>query len=157
MRVRSAVLAVLLLSGCTAPRATTPAVPATSTPRPSAAAPSAPGGWREPARYTFVLQRTCGEGPLSGLFRITVVDGTVADAVALDETGRQELRDGARDYLPTLGQLVRKVTDVRAKGAAVAQLVVDPVDGHPTRIEIDPERNAIDDELCFTLSGYRAG
>jgi hypothetical protein len=107
--VARVLLMVLLLAGCS--RAPDP--------RPAGSVGGSAAAWREPARYTFALRRTCGEGPLSGLFR--------------------------------------RVTDARAAGAAVAQLVVDPVDGHPTRIEIDPDRNAIDDELCFSVSDYRAG
>jgi hypothetical protein len=34
---------------------------------------------------------------------------------------------------------------------------VDPVDGHPTSIRIDPQANAIDDESCYDISDYSAG
>jgi hypothetical protein len=36
----------------------------------------------------------------------------------------------------------------------VARVDVDPGDGHPVRITIDPDKNAVDDDLCYTISDY---
>jgi hypothetical protein len=100
------------------------------------------------------MESACGELPLTGRFRVTVVTGTVTDAAGLDESSRRSLAGFPRNLVPTLGQLVQRVTDARRGGAAVAKLDVDPTDGHPVRIEIDPDAHAIDDEQCFTISEY---
>ncbi len=34
----------------------------------------------------------------------------------------------------------------------MADLETDPAPGHPTRITIDPEPNAVDDESCYAIS-----
>nr|WP_221374720.1 DUF6174 domain-containing protein [Actinoplanes polyasparticus] len=56
------------------------------------------------------------------------------------------------DTIPTLAQLVTELNEARRTRAGVADLETDPAPGHPTRITIDPEPNAVDDESCYAIS-----
>jgi Family of unknown function (DUF6174) len=123
----------------------------------SAGAPAAaPPAWTEPADYKFAFESSCGEQALIGRFRVTVAGGAVTDTEGLDEAGRRALMLRIADLIPTLGQMVTKAEQARAEGAEVT-IDRDPADGHPTAIRIDPEKNAIDDETCFAISGYTIG
>ena len=110
--------------------------------------------WREPAGYTYDLDSACGERALIGHFRITVEKGRVTAAVGLDEPGRQALRTTRSDPAPTLGGLLDEVNQARDRGAAVAEVTTDPADGHPSKVTIDPIAEAVDDESCYTITGY---
>jgi hypothetical protein len=109
--------------------------------------------WVEPPRYTYVLESTCGERALIGRYRITVENGQVVKAEGLDEPARRTVADSPPDTIPTLAQLITELNEARRTRAGVADLETDPATGHPTRITIDPEPNAIDDESCYAISG----
>lgn len=111
--------------------------------------------WREPAAYTFTVESACGERGFLGRFRISVAGGAVVKSEGLDEPGRRWLSAGPTDPVPTLAGLVAEVQTARKQSADVARLESDPVDHHPIRITIDPNRNSIDDEACYTISDYR--
>lgn len=116
--------------------------------------PVAAATWQEPARYTYELESSCGERALLGRFRITVEHGEVTAAEGLDESGRWFVENARNEPAPTLGRLLDQLNQARQRGAAVAEVTTDPADGHPTMINIDPETNAIDDESCFSITGY---
>lgn len=116
--------------------------------------PAAAVAWQEPAGYTYELESSCGERALIGRFRLTVEQGKVTAAEGLDESGRWFVENARSQPAPTLAQLLGQVDQARQQGAAVAEVITDPADGHPTRINIDPEADAIDDEACFTIVGY---
>ncbi|MEV6345652.1 DUF6174 domain-containing protein [Actinoplanes sp. NPDC051851] len=116
--------------------------------------PTAAVAWQEPARYTYELESSCGERALIGRFRITVEQDEVTAAEGLDESGRWFVADARSEPVPTLGQLLDRVDRARQQGAAIAEVTTDPADGHPTRIDIDPDAGAIDDESCFSIAGY---
>jgi Family of unknown function (DUF6174) len=59
--------------------------------------------------------------------------------------------------LPTLATLVGYYNDAFSGGADQAILVQDPADGHPTRIDIDHDERATDDESCFVIDDYDPG
>jgi len=109
--------------------------------------------WAEPPRYTYVLESTCGERALIGRYRITVENGQVVTAEGLDEPARRTVADSPPDTIPTLAQLVTELNEARRTRAGVAELETDPATGHPTRITIDPELDAVDDESCYAISG----
>ncbi len=111
--------------------------------------------WEEPPRYTYDLMSTCGERALIGRYRITVEDGKVTKAEGLDEPTRRTVADLPRDAIPTLSQLIDELNAARSAGAATADLETDPATGHPTKITIDPEPHAIDDESCYTISALK--
>ncbi|MBM2614524.1 hypothetical protein JIG36_03015 [Actinoplanes sp. LDG1-06] len=115
------------------------------------AEPAAPVAWTEPAAYTYVLESSCGERALIGRFRITVEKGAVAGAVGLDEPGRQMVETGRSEPIPSVGMLIDQLNDARVAGAHEADLETG-ADGVPTRITIDPEKNAVDDESCYAIS-----
>jgi hypothetical protein len=75
-------------------------------------------------------------------------------ATGLDDAARNALASGHSDLVPTLGHLVDELNAAKRAGADVARVDVDPGDGHPVRITIDPNKNAVDDELCYTISDY---
>jgi hypothetical protein len=79
----------------------------------------------------------------------------VVKVEGMDEPARRSLAAGPAGLVPTLAGLVDELAEARKEGADVARLESDPADQHPRRITIDPDRNAIDDEACYTISDYR--
>ncbi|MGW5613984.1 DUF6174 domain-containing protein [Streptomyces sp. NPDC003877] len=108
--------------------------------------------WREPAAYTYTLRSSGGERALLGTFRITVRDGAVAGAVGLDDTARG-VAASQPDAVPTLGQLLTELERVRRGGAATAEAWY-AADGHPLRIVLDEDDNAVDDEARYDITAY---
>jgi hypothetical protein len=119
------------------------------------AAAEVPGAWREPARYTFTVESRCGERAFLGKYRITVAGGAVTKAEGLDESARDWVASGPAGGVPTLAGLVKEWSDAFNRSADVARLESDPADKHPVQITIDPSRNSIDDEACYTITDYR--
>lgn len=113
------------------------------------------GEWKEPARYSYVLDSRCGYRPLMGRFQVEVANGRVTRAIGLDEPGRSAVSHPSRDPVPTIGGLLDELERARKNHAYVATLDRDPADGHPVRITIDQAKDSIDDEACFTISNYR--
>jgi hypothetical protein len=125
---------------------------------PMAASPSeAPPAWTEPADYRFTFESSCGEQPLIGRFRVDVTDGGVDTIRGLDEAGKRAVMLRIADLVPTLGQMVADAEQARADGADEVVIERDPVDGHPVAIRVDPDRNATDDEICYSISDYTIG
>ncbi|MGW1802057.1 DUF6174 domain-containing protein [Streptomyces sp. NPDC001984] len=108
--------------------------------------------WEEPSSYSYTLESSEGERALIGTFRITVRDGKVVDAVGLDESGRRVAKD-LPDEIPTLGELLKEYEQARSDNADTAKAEY-AADGHPVRIELDGEENAIDDEVLYVVSAY---
>jgi hypothetical protein len=135
LRTAAAALVLLLAAGCT------------STPPPSEVpTPGSPPAWTEPAAYSFVADRRCGDAPSQGRYRITVRDGQVASTERIDgrtATGEEEIQ------VPTLGELKDLATTATEDGAE-ATVSLDPADGHPTEVRI---KRDIEEE-CFVVSEY---
>lgn len=108
--------------------------------------------WKEPASYTYTLRSSEGERSLLGTFRITVRDGTVVKAVGLDDSGRRVVED-VPDAVPTVGELLEELEQARRDGADTAEAEY-AADGHPVRISLDWEENAIDDEALYVIRAY---
>ncbi|MFI5555113.1 DUF6174 domain-containing protein [Streptomyces sp. NPDC051738] len=117
---------------------------------------SAPAGggatWQEPASYAYTLRSTEGERTLLGTFRITVRDGAVVEAVGLDDSGRRVVED-VPDAVPTIGELLDELEQARRDDADKAEAEY-AAEGHPARISLDWEENAIDDEALYVISAY---
>jgi hypothetical protein len=143
------VVLLMAAAGC-APGATPAAGPA------PASAPASAPAWTEPANYRFTLESSCGEQPLTGRFRVDVADGVVDRTQGLDEAGKRALMLRIAQLVPTLGQMVADAEQARADGAEVT-VERDPADGHPVAIRVDRDRNAADDETCYTISDYTIG
>jgi hypothetical protein len=107
-------------------------------------------GWQEPASYEYTVDSHCGERLLIGTFTMTVADGKVTKVIRKDGT----LPETKPENFPTLSDLLDEYSTARQNGADVAKLEVDPADGHPTKIDLDPMKNAIDDEACYLISNY---
>lgn len=148
MYLRGVLYSAILLfaaAGCAGPAAA---------PGPGVAPPPA---WIEPANYKFVFEASCGERALIGRFRVEVADGVVDRTEGLDDAGRRALMLRVANLIPSLGTMVADAEAARAGGADEVVIDRDPVDGHPTSIRIDEEKNAIDDETCITISDYTIG
>jgi hypothetical protein len=124
---------------------------------PATAGPGAAPAWTEPRAYGFVLESTCGEPALIGRFRVAVADGRVTRVDGLDESARRATRTSESELVPTLGQLVQAAVTAREDGAEVVRTEVDPTDGHPTRVTIDPAVDGVDDGSCYAVSEYTVG
>jgi hypothetical protein len=146
VRVKTVLPAMLLLTltgACAGPDATAGEEP--------------PRTWTAPAKYAFTLDSRCGERALIGRFRATVEDNKVVRTEGLDDAARGALMLRMADLVPTLSALEAEAGTARRDGADVVEVERDPGDGHPTKITIDPERNAIDDEACYTIEDYTIG
>lgn len=117
--------------------------------------PSFSESWEEPASYVYTLTSSEGERSLIGTFRVTVRNGKVADVVGLDESGRGAV-ERAPEEVPTIGGLLDQLGQARDNGADTAEAAYAP-DGHPVRITLDPEKDAVDDEQSYVISGYVIG
>ncbi|MEV6103414.1 DUF6174 domain-containing protein [Streptomyces sp. NPDC051940] len=130
--------ALLGLAGCAEPEATATAG------RPA---------WEEPADYSFTIDSRCGERGFLGLFRIRVAGREVSGVEPLDEGARAAPRSAAL----TLGQVLAEYQRAREAGADLAEAEFDEADGHPVRIEVDPDERSVDDEFCYRVSAYAVG
>jgi hypothetical protein len=108
--------------------------------------------WREPGSYSYTLRSSGGERTLLGTFRVTVRDGAVVEAVGLDDSGRG-VAGSAPDAVPTIGELLDELEQARRDGADAAEARY-AADGHPLRISLDWEENAVDDEAVYVISAY---
>lgn len=108
--------------------------------------------WQEPAAYSYTLRSSGGERTLLGAFRVSVRDGAVVGAVGLDDTARRVVA-GTPEAVPTIGQLLAELERARRAGAATAGADYAD-DGHPVRIVLDEDDNAVDDEARYDISAY---
>ncbi|KUN17060.1 hypothetical protein AQJ23_43670 [Streptomyces antibioticus] len=108
--------------------------------------------WEEPAAYTYTLTSSEGERSLIGRFRVTVRDGKVTEAVGLDDSARQFVAR-TPDLVPTLGALLGELEQARSDGADTAEAEY-AADGHPERIFLDWDENAVDDEERYVVESY---
>lgn len=106
--------------------------------------------WQEPASYVYTLTST--SQVLTGRFRVTVRDGEVTGAVGLDGDGRKALADGP-GRVPGIGDLIDRLENAWQERADTAEAEYAP-DGHPSRITLDPDENAIDDEAEYVITAY---
>ncbi|MFJ3308775.1 DUF6174 domain-containing protein [Streptomyces sp. NPDC086549] len=111
--------------------------------------------WKEPATYTYTLSSTEGERALIGTFRVTVRGGKVAEAVGLDEESRAVVHRSS-GIVPTIGDLLKELGQARREGADTAEAEY-ATDGHPLRVTLDWDKNAVDDEARYVISAYEPG
>ncbi|MEU6069660.1 MULTISPECIES: DUF6174 domain-containing protein [Streptomyces] len=111
--------------------------------------------WQEPAGYTYTLNSTEGERALIGTFRVTVRNGKAAKAVGLDEESRDVVRRSP-GAVPTIGGLLKELEQARRDDADTAEAEY-AADGHPLRITLDWDDNAVDDEARYVISAYEPG
>ncbi|RKN10265.1 hypothetical protein D7319_10810 [Streptomyces radicis] len=98
----------------------------------------------------------CGERSLMGVFDISVEGGEVVEVAALDVSAEAYL--GHSDDVPTIAGLLDLAEQARDDGAD--EVTTDypkgapEGEGPPSGITIDRDRDAIDDEECYTISDY---
>jgi uncharacterized protein DUF6174 len=138
----AAAAVVTLVAGCTsAPD---------SDPTPAAPAPASAPAWTEPANYTFVADRRCGDGPSLGRYRVLVTGGTVSSAERIDgrtASGEEEIQ------VPTLGELL-ELANTAVEDGADATTAFDPADGHPVEVSINRAEEDTGGADCFRISEY---
>ncbi|HZF92528.1 DUF6174 domain-containing protein [Streptomyces sp.] len=111
--------------------------------------------WTEPAAYAYTLTSSGGERSLIGTYRVTVRDGEVTDAVGLDDSARRVVRR-LPGQIPAIGDLLRELDRARQDGADRAEAEY-AGDGHPVRIALDWDADALDDEAEYVISAYEPG
>jgi hypothetical protein len=107
-------------------------------------------GWTEPAAYSYTVDSRCGERLVIGRIRMWVAGGEVTRVQGLDEGGRNAVQAPVTSF-PTLGDLMEEYRTATRTGADKAIVEFDAADGHPARIDIDQEKNAVDDEACYSI------
>jgi hypothetical protein len=155
-RVLGGVVLMAVVSGC-AGAADAGTSPSDSRVRAASGASGspAPGRWVEPPRYSFVLKAGCTRGFYEAPFAVTVANGRVVRADALD----QQARDVVKRYAyraPTLGELLARAKKASADGDEVTT-TLDPADGHPTAVTFNPSGAAVDAASCAVISDYAIG
>jgi hypothetical protein len=152
----TALAAGVLVTGCgagaTAGTTAGPTAPTTS----SAASVAA---WDEPGDYRFTVESSCGERAFIGRYRVDVRDGRVAAAEELhpDEQTWLPVEQQWMPSVPTLGDLLDDARLAAEHEADVVEVRTDPADGHPVEVRVDEDVAAIDDEVCYVVTGYRPG
>jgi hypothetical protein len=81
-----------------------------------------------------------------------VENGKVTKANGLDDSARRVVKDLPAE-VPTIGDLLAEAEAAREDDADTVDIDY-AADGHPTRISLDWEKNAIDDEALYVISGY---
>jgi hypothetical protein len=136
VKLRIVVLAlVLAVAGCTSD----------PEPPPTTGLLVSPPAWSEPANYGFVVDRTCGDQPSLGRYRVTVTDHAVSATERVDgrtAAGEEEIS------VPSLGELM-DLAQTATEDGAEATVSLNPADGRPTEVRI--KRDA---EECFVISDY---
>jgi len=148
--------------GVTVPSASVYSGEATADPA-EAHAPSSPADpeklgksvWTEPPKYSFTLTSSCGERPLLGKFQATVAQGKIVKVRGLDDSARRAVMLRLAELVPTMGQMEAQAETARNQGGEVK--ITRAADKHPTRIDIDWEPDAVDDEACYTIEDYTIG
>ncbi|WP_406498579.1 DUF6174 domain-containing protein [Streptomyces sp. NBC_01604] len=106
--------------------------------------------WEEPTSYTYTPTSTTQV--LAGTFRMQVRNGRVTEAVGTDTDSRRQAQE-VPDELPTIGELLKRLNQARSDNADTAEAAYAD-DGHPVRISLDWDKNAIDDEALYVISAY---
>ncbi|MEU1409129.1 DUF6174 domain-containing protein [Streptomyces sp. NPDC005728] len=106
--------------------------------------------WNEPDSYDYKL--TMSTSVLAGAFRVTVRDHKVTKAVGLDADSRRAGKQIPGE-VPTIGGVLKLWEQARRDGADTAEAEY-AADGHPVRVSLDWDKNAIDDEAVYVISSY---
>lgn len=111
--------------------------------------------WTSPDTYEFDLKSSCGERNLIGRFHIVVENGRLNSVKGLGGSDKSLVEFLLESHdIPTLEELLAEADEARRTEADVVEVSLDPSDGHPTQIDIDYNRNAIDDEACYSITHY---
>jgi hypothetical protein len=114
-----------------------------------------PQAWEEPANYSFVVESTCGERALIGVFEVVVVEHKVSSATGRDSQAEAMLESGGLVFIPTIAEMLAEAAAAEEAGADEVTVTYAD-DGTPQLISIDYLVNAIDDEACYLISEFEA-
>ena len=98
--------------------------------------------------YSYELNRSCFCVFGGRRMTVTVQNGVVTEAGYVDSGNAVET--ALLTYVPTIPDLFDLLEAALEGSPAYFFASYDPIDGHPTRIEIDYSANAIDDELAIS-------
>jgi hypothetical protein len=117
-----------------------------------------PATWVEPPAYEYTVRFRCGMELPPGQYTLTVVDGKVSKVVADDAFSEEVLKVRKLEpkSFPTLGVLFKELQQAREEDADVAEVSFHPANGHPTRIRLDYDKKAVDDESCSDIVKFAA-
>ena len=101
--------------------------------------------WREPPSYTYTL--VSHTQVLYGTFHLAVRNHRATSTTPLPD-------HIPAAQLPTIGTLLARLRAARHDNADTADVEYAP-DGRPTRITLDADRNAIDDEEAYVITEFR--
>lgn len=121
--------------------------------------PLPPLTWEPPANYRFTLRSACGNRSDLGRHEIVVEDGRTASVQNPRRNGvpgRLAFTAAYDAEAPTLLELYDEARAAAEAGADNVELTTDPATGRPTRLDIDWDTGATDDEACFIVSAYSA-
>jgi hypothetical protein len=114
--------------------------------------------WDAPADYRYTLRSACGNRSDLGRHVIVVEDGEVTSTEAPRRGGGAPTRLGfVAEYdgdAPTLLELYDEARAATEAGAYLVEFTTDPATGRPTRLDIDRDVGATDDEACFIVEDY---
>lgn len=106
-----------------------------------------------PDDYAFTLRVGCF-CPYAGPLRITVADGEVVEVRQLEpQEGQGDLQAWIDDQAMTLDELNELVERARREADDV-DVTYDPTYGFPTDVYIDWYKDAVDDEIGYTVTDY---
>jgi Family of unknown function (DUF6174) len=167
----SAVFVVALLSGC-ADKGATPSRSSTSAASTSASttteattteattteattteAGAAWKRWKQSGvtSYRFHYVQSCFCIPRNGMIEVT--DGVVTGFVADASTAGFDVPSN-RANLPTVDSLLREAARAEREATGARGIIYDPETGVPTFAHIDFDKNAIDDEIDWTITDF---
>jgi hypothetical protein len=107
--------------------------------------------WNQQAidSYAYDLNIGCF-CPVFGPVRVFVLADTVANVVPSDTLGRPApTTEQIQFYARTIDDLFGVIENALARNADDLQVTYDAALGYPTRISIDFEKNAVDDEVVY--------
>lgn len=108
--------------------------------------------WREAeaSSYSFVLDSTCGDGRLRGLYQVTVDDDAVSDLEPINAVAEDS---GARAAsAPTIDDVFTEIASIRLNDVDTLEANYHIKSGYPTYFAVDPDESTPDDETCYTIS-----
>jgi Family of unknown function (DUF6174) len=92
-----------------------------------------------------------------GTFSVQVKDGRTTKVEGLDEVGKAAIEANPSLPVPTLSEVLAAANAATAAGAETVDIQRDSTDGHPRLVKIDPDKNALDDETCFSITDLVVG
>jgi uncharacterized protein YceK len=101
--------------------------------------------------YRFHYAQSCFCLPKNGTIEVT--DGVVTGFVADSSTAGFDVPSN-RANLPTVDSLLREAARAEREATGARGVIYDPVTGVPMFARIDFDKNAIDDEIDWTITDF---